>query len=252
MLPKFSKEISWLKKDKYPILDLQADIKRIKDGEPLDYIIGWTSFLGCHIDLSERPLIPRPETEYWLEQVSNKLPKNTPLKILDLCCGSGCIGIALLKLFPKSTVDFVDISPEAIKQTQINLDINKISLTSYRFFRSDLFTNLSSRYDYIFCNPPYVDIAGKYDSSLKYEPPEALFAPDHGLQLIKRVLSDSFLHSKTPGTLYLEFGYKQMTAIKKHCTSLGMKNITFFKDQFGRYRFLSLTSGQLISTIKKY
>ncbi|MFH2109465.1 MAG: methyltransferase, partial [Patescibacteria group bacterium] len=140
------KEIRWLLKEKYHWTEVEIllnkrlmspkeirDLKRLEQGEPVAYVIGKTEFLGCTIDLSLKPLIPRPETEYWVNQVmkgkNRVLPESGStrmVKALDLCCGSGCIGIALLKHLSNISVDFVDIDDNALKQTEINLKLNLI------------------------------------------------------------------------------------------------------------------------------
>src|SRR5258708_1468928 len=97
----FEKEINWLHKEKYahlpdPASIPERDVRRILKGEPVDYVIGWKPFLNCVIDLSKKPLIPRPETEFWTEQfiLSYKSKvKNRKLRVLDMFSGSGAIGI---------------------------------------------------------------------------------------------------------------------------------------------------------------
>ncbi len=241
-------QIRWLLKDKYHILDIQnftsspeisEDIRLLKLGYPVDYLIGWTTFLGCHIDLSLKPLIPRPETEFWTNKVIQKYNKNSPLRVLDLCCGSGCIGLAVLKKIPSATVDFADISQEALTQTGLNLKLNQIHQIRYRLFRSDLFTSLpSKKYDLILSNPPYVDPEGEYEPSIKFEPAEALFAPDHGLFFIKTILDSAPQHLTAHGSLYLEFAFGQKKLISQHYPK---KNIHFHLDQYALFRFLDLT-----------
>lgn len=243
-------QISWLLKDKYHIVDIQnftstpkiaKDLDLLKSGYPVDYLIGWTTFLDCHIDLSHKPLIPRPETEFWVGKVIGKYVKSKRLSVLDLCCGSGCIGLAVLKNIPSATVDFADIGRNALTQTGLNLKLNQIPQTRYRLFRSDLFTSLPpKKYDLILSNPPYVDPCGEYQSSLKYEPATALFAPDHGLFFIKSILDTATQYLTADGSLYLEFAFGQKKFISQHHLR---KNIHFHLDQYAKFRFLDLTAG---------
>src|SRR5258708_29407862 len=154
----------WLFRDKYRLPEskieeilqdlslappgFRADVLRLKVGEPIQYVIGWVPFLGCEIDLSFKPLIPRPETEFWTGQVIEEIHKRVVkgdqvLEILDLCCGSGCIGIAFLKHLPNVRVDFADIQEDAIRQTRLNLENNKIDDSRWQIFHSDLFVKVS-------------------------------------------------------------------------------------------------------------
>lgn len=238
--------LRWLLTEKYHLSEnttqfsdeIKKDIERIKSGEPIDYIIGFTKFLGCTIDLSLHPLIPRPETEYWVSQVIEKNKHKKNLKILDLCCGSGCIGIACLTHLVGSTVDFVDISDAALKQTQINLDKNNISANRYGIIKSNLFENLhDNQYDLILTNPPYINPEGEVPPELSFEPKEALFADDKGLEIIYRILDDYKKYLLPNGQLFLEFGFGQEKEINKISTFPP----EFFADQFGVIRYLRLT-----------
>ena len=177
--------ITWLLKDKYHqstekldfdqlAPELLHDLKRLQQGEPLAYVIGWVDFLGCRIDLSKKTLIPRPETEYWVEQAIRKVlnfPNYAPqksLRVLDLCCGSGCIGIAILKHLPNVTTDFVDTDPNAVTQTEQNLQLNHCDQNRTHVFCAHLFESCSGEYDFIFSNPPYVSDSGEVGDETKY------------------------------------------------------------------------------------
>lgn len=256
--PSLKRSIRWLLEEKYSYSPIEIsdffqkqqinqpktiikDINRIIQGEPIAYVIGHIKFLNCHIDLSLKPLIPRPETEYWLGKVIDSLNPKKPISILDLCCGSGCLGIAILKFFSENHVDFIDISPKAIDQTQKNLFLNNINPNCYRLFQSDLFSSLPlNKYDLIITNPPYVDPKKPFDKNLKFEPKIALFTSKSGLFNIFQILDNFQQYLKQQGLLYLEFGAGQKTAINTYCQTKKLSP-TFFKDQFKRYRYLNLT-----------
>jgi release factor glutamine methyltransferase len=113
MFMNFNQEHFWLLNDKYHGIESEvfhADVKRLESGVPLAYLIGWaTVSCGTKIYLDSRPLIPRPETEYWAKFAIDEIQKCKHPRVLDLCAGSGCIGVAVLKAVPDSMVDFVEI-----------------------------------------------------------------------------------------------------------------------------------------------
>src|SRR3989344_1821085 len=184
-----SKQINWLLKEKYDgkmTARAKKDIERLKAGEPLDYVIGFTEFLGCKIDLSKKPLIPRVETEFWVEKSINNIltfsrmseyNKKNSIRILDMFSGSGCIGIAIMRHIENAQVVFADSQKNCIEQIKINLKINGLShrlirtnkpmiQKRYSVIKSDVFDGLnrkskivnleSTQFDYIFANPPYI------------------------------------------------------------------------------------------------
>ncbi|MBI2113194.1 MAG: methyltransferase, partial [Candidatus Wildermuthbacteria bacterium] len=153
------REAEWILKEKYQgVMTPEAvlDIAKLKQGEHVDYIIGFTEFLGCKIDLSKRPMIPRPETEYWVEKAIQELWKSRSASVwcLDLFAGSGCIGIAVLGHIPFARVDFGEKEKKFADQIKINATLNRIDRKRYRVFQSDVFSKIPYKYDYIFANPP--------------------------------------------------------------------------------------------------
>ena len=244
------REIKWLLKEKYQgrlTPEAKKDIGRLKKGEPLAYLIGDVSFLGCTIDLKTRPLIPRPETEYWTEIAIRDIKKYRPAaECLDIFSGSGCIGVAVLKNVPQSKVDFAEVNQKFLEQIKVNLKINKINPKRYNLIESDIFQNIPQRkrYDYILANPPYLAESKKnltQKSVLQYEPNKALFAGRDGLNMIKRFLRKARSYLKEEGKIYLEFDSWQKEKIKKVLIAFGYRRYDFFKDQYGRWRFLVLS-----------
>lgn len=252
--------ISWLVRDKYNGVnsaDLTKDLARLKRGEPVDYVIGWSDFCGCRIGLETRPLIPRPETEYWTKRVTEEIG-DKKVKCLDIFAGSGCVGIAVLKHCPRATVDFAEKSAKFCRQIKKNCDLNGIAPTRYRIIQSDVFKTLRSsspksgnllrrrtpkcRYDFILANPPYVPVGRKLGKSvIDWEPAGALYAGDDGLDLIKKFFRQAKKYLNENGKVYLEFDSGQKPVLVKLLKETGYKNIEFHQDQFGRFRFLTFS-----------
>lgn len=234
------REISWLIRDKYNGVmstNAIADIERLRSGEPLAYVIGWIPFLGTKIYLDSKPLIPRTETEYWVGQAvetlkARKLPE---LRILDLCAGSGCVGVALANALPESTVDFVEIDPSHIATIWKNIDENKIDRSRMQVITGDLFEKIEDKYDLIVSNPPYINKSLKYrveDSVKMFEPEIALYADDKGLEVIKRIVNDGPKFLKDEGMIFIEHEPEQAVEI----STLPNFKATL-EDQFGIKRY---------------
>lgn len=246
----FSKEASWLLQEKYQGKLTKAakqDFARLKAGEPIDYLIGFVEFAGCRIDLSLKPLIPRPETEYWtqkaIQDIRTSPKRNLGIRCLDVFSGSGCIGIAVLKHIPQAYVDFAEQEKKFLPQIQRNLKKNKISKKRFLVFQSDIFSKVSLQYDYIFANPPYVaTIRWKnvQSSVVRYEPREALVAGKDGLRYIKRFLKEAKRHLTPRGKIYMEFDSPQKKEIDKLLKKLQYKSWQFHKDQYGKWRFVAI------------
>ena len=216
--------------------------------EPEEYKKGSASFLGCHIDLSFRPLIPRVETEFWVERIVSDIQKKKerPLKILDIFSGSGCIGIAVLKHIPNAHVDFGEKNEDFIKQITKNLELNDITKDRATVIQSDVFEDIPGSYDYIFANPPYISRENKnlvQKSVLEWEDESTYFAAENGLFYIKKLLDEASKHLNIRGKMYVEFDSWQKPHIEQYAEKVGHRqggarweDIKFLRDQYRRWR----------------
>jgi release factor glutamine methyltransferase len=218
----------------------------LKNGEPVDYIIGYVWFLDNKIDLSLKPFIPRPETEYWVKKAIENIKiesKNirSAIRILDIFSGSGAIGIGILKNIKNAKVDFSDINSNFLKQIKINLEINGIENNRYRLIKSNIFENIKDKYNYIFANPPYIAkrrINKVQKSVLKFEPKNALFGGDDGFLYIREFLKNAKKYLKKEGKIYMEFDSSQIKKIDEIIEKNNYKNYCFFMDQYGKWRYV--------------
>jgi release factor glutamine methyltransferase len=256
---RMSQEIQWLLEEKYQgrlTPSAKKDVAKLQKGEHVDYVIGFVNFLGCRIDLSKKPFIPRPETEYWVERAIKHMEKEQlsfprpglgaprpglGFLCLDMFAGSGCIGVAVLKHIPRVHVDFGEKDKRLLSQIRLNAKKNGIKKAWYRVIRTDIFSSLKGKYDYIFANPPYIAESKKsrvQSSVLKHESREALFAGKDGLDAIRLFLDQVKDFLAPGGKVYLEFDSFQKLAIDRYLKRIGYQSWQFFKDQYGKWRFV--------------
>ena len=185
-------EIEYLKKYLHPEDNLETAIERLKNGEPVQYIVGDVNFYGNIIKVNKNVLIPRRETEELVEKTSEiikKLFPNSNFKILDIGTGSGCIPITLKKIFPNSNITAIDISQEALEVAITNAKENN---TNIKFIKSNIFENVSDKYNCIISNPPYIRENEEIMDIVKNnEPPIALYAPNNGLYFYEEILKQA-------------------------------------------------------------
>ncbi len=245
------KELNWLLQEKYNLIDAvdqphlwpaeaAEDLKRLSQGEPLAYVIGFIPFLGSRIDLRFRPLVPRSETEYWVQVLLKQAAfKKKTIKALDLFTGSGCIGLSLLRHWPEARVDFADNNLSCLEQVEYNLALNKINSRRARLIHSDLFTGIQDKYDLILANPPYIS-SSRFEhlprSVRDYEPKEALIVGEEGLALIRRFLDQVSDYLNPWGQFWLEFDPAQKESIQPLISSSFQAD--FGRDQYGLWRFV--------------
>ena len=245
-----SQEIQWLLKEKYSgekTDSFFADCKRLALGEPLAYIIGNTPFIDCTIYLDNRPLIPRPETEFWTQEVIDTI-KGTlnpslgidggAIKVLDLCSGSGCIGTAVAKAIPQTHVDFGEIDEKLHGTIAKHLMSNDIDADRCNIFHTNLFSNVRDKYNFILTNPPYIDASlNRTDESVKtHEPYLALFGGKDGMEQITEIIENAPNYLVRGGQLWIEHEPEQSQSI----SDLAIQNHFSCQtqtDQFGDDRF---------------
>lgn len=196
-----------LKVSESELLKINFAIKDLKKEKPLQQIIGYTDFLDVRIDVNEHVLIPRVETEEIVQRVINENKGRKNLKIADICCGSGCIAIALKKAFPDANIYAYDISEEALKKSKENAEKNKEKIN---FFKENILESKekNQEFDIIVSNPPYVRESEKAfmrNNVLLYEPALALFVSDkEPLIFYEHLLKFSNQNLAKNGKIYME------------------------------------------------
>jgi release factor glutamine methyltransferase len=222
-----------------------SDLERLAKGEPLAYVIGWIPFLGLRIELDTpgtRPLIPRVETEWWTEKLVQHLllaeNSRTPLRVLDLCAGSGAIGLSILKHVPEVKVFFGEISSDHAALIEHNLGANHLDVSRAVIRTGDLFEPFSGeRFSVIAVNPPYIpDGRVLPESVMGYEPGEALFSGADGLEHIRRIAEEAPSHLLSGGELWLECDTEHAEDAEKLLASGGALGTELLTDQYGRKR----------------
>lgn len=245
---KNNREKQWLLEEKYQGIESSeffADLEKLQSGTPLAYLIGNIPFLGTVITLESKPLIPRPETEYFTHWLLEHEIQNKAMQILDIFAGSGCIGVGILHNSENTRVDFAELKPNHIEQIQKNLHVNNISKHRYCLFQSDIFTSIpNQKYDIIIANPPYISIKRTEtveSSVLNHEDPDALFAKDDGLFFIKEIILQGKNFLTEYGKIYIEFDPWQTELLENFCKEHSILHYTFHLDQYGKKRFIEIS-----------
>lgn len=190
------------------VLLAQRIQRRVEERIPVAYLINEAWFAGLPFYVDERVLVPRsPLAELLANRLSPWLDGVEPKRILDLCCGSGCIGIAGLQTFEEAQLDLADLSQDALDVADIN--VQRYGLyEQVAVIQSDLFSNLDGQYDLILSNPPYVDAEDLGDMPEEYhhEPAMGLGSGDDGLDITRRILLEAADYLTDDGVLVVEVG----------------------------------------------
>ncbi|MBR3133468.1 MAG: peptide chain release factor N(5)-glutamine methyltransferase [Clostridia bacterium] len=209
-------------------------IDKLKENVPIQYITHNQEFMKLNFYVDERVLIPRDDTEVLVQEVLDRCKDG--FKVLDLCSGSGAIGISIKKYKPEVKVWCSDISLGALDVARKNSIDNCCEV---EFVRSDLFENIEEKnFDIIVSNPPYiskVEMSG-LDEEVKKEPEIALYGGVHGLDFYKKIISDAKGYLKNDGFLCLEIGYNQKNDVEELLSNNGFIDVVCVKDLYGNDR----------------
>lgn len=224
------------------LLEYSRFVKRLKKGEPVQYIMGYTWFMELNIELGPEVLIPRPETEELVNLLIERCGGMEHLKIHDACTGSGCIALALKHYLPNALVSGSDVSRDALMLAKRNAD--KLGL-AVEFNQFDLLNieRLPESVDVLVSNPPYITIDEKesmHANVLEHEPHIALFAPgDDALIFYRKLAQLAISGSLNPnGILAVECHYQRCDAVADEFKNAGLSAVEIHHDLSGNPRMV--------------
>ena len=229
-------DLEYLKK--YYKGNIEDAIKRLKNGEPVQYIVGDVDFYGNIIKVDKRVLIPRFETEGLCEIALSYLKDD--MDVVDLGTGSGCIAITLKKKLPNINMDAVDISKDALDLSYENAKLNNVDIN---FYHGNMLNPLTKQYDCIISNPPYI----AYDEEImdivkNNEPNNALYASNEGLYFYEEILKNCKKYLKEKYYIFFEIGYNQGEKVKQLALKYLNCKVEIKKDLQGFDRYIIITN----------
>ena len=218
---------------------LKAALAKRLTHMPVQYITGYQNFMGLEFMVSKDVLIPRMDTETLVEEVLRLGLSN--VRVLDICTGSGCILLSILKYVYGSSGVGVDISDGALGVAKANSEALGIDAT---FIKSDMFENIpkDERFDIVVSNPPYIrsDVIGTLMSEVKdYEPLLALDGSEDGLKFYRIIADRAPEYLNNGGMLFLEIGYDQGAEVSALLSAAGFMDVEVIKDLSGLDRVVS-------------
>jgi release factor glutamine methyltransferase len=219
--------------EKEELATFRALIERRIAGEPTQYLTGVREFYNRPFKVDPRVLIPRPETELLVEACLQRLPKDAPSRVLDVCVGSGCIALSIAAERPQATVFATDLSPDAVALARENAEALKVA-DRVSILQGNLFTPLppDARFDVVVSNPPYIATAeiDTLSAEVRREPRMALDGGPDGLVLIRRVAEGARRHLLPGGLLAMEMGETQGAALVAVLQAAGYVDVRVEKD----------------------
>ncbi|MCB0770600.1 MAG: peptide chain release factor N(5)-glutamine methyltransferase [Flavobacteriales bacterium] len=222
---------------------LTVVLKRLGEGEPLQYVLGHTTFMGLDIAVSSGVLIPRPETEEMVDMIGKQGVAFQ--RIVDIGTGSGCIAIALRSLFPSAEVIGMDVSLEALAVARANGRSTGMEVEWLAASILEPNVGLPGRCDLVVSNPPYVPLTETTELEehvRAYEPHLALFVNDEDPLLFYRAIAEkAMIVLVKSGQLWFEGHYRYASSIGDLLVRMGYKNVRVIKDLGGHQRFINAT-----------
>ena len=225
--------------------NLEEIIARLQNGEPVQYVLGEADFAGRTFHVEPGVLIPRPETAelcQWIEEEVSSLKADAPKQILDICTGSGCIAITLGLNIPNSEVTGWDISEDALRIAQGNVEMMKAGNVRIEHQDALALPKAAEAADLIVSNPPYICEKEKADMEknvLEHEPSIALFVPDEDpLKFYRAIAEYASSALKSEGALYFEINPIYEKETREMLEELGFKDIETKEDAFGKKRMM--------------
>ncbi len=225
--------------------NLEEIITRLQNGEPVQYVLGEADFAGRTFHVEPGVLIPRPETAelcQWIEEEVSSLKADERKQILDICTGSGCIAITLGLNIPDSEVTGWDISEDALRIAQGNVEMLKAGNVRIEYQDALMLPKAAKTADIIVSNPPYICEKEKADMEknvLEHEPSIALFVPDEDpLKFYRAIAEYASSALKSEGALYFEINPIYEKETREMLEGLDFKNIETKEDAFGKKRMM--------------
>ena len=225
--------------------NLEEIITRLQNGEPVQYVLGEADFAGRTFHVEPGVLIPRPETAelcQWIEEEVSSLKADERKQILDICTGSGCIAITLGLNIPNSEVTGWDISEDALRIAQGNVEMLKAGNVRIEYQDALMLPKAAETADIIVSNPPYICEKEKADMEknvLEHEPSIALFVPDEDpLKFYRAIAEYASSALKSEGALYFEINPIYEKETREMLQSLGFKDIETKEDAFEKKRMM--------------
>lgn len=211
--------------------------KKVAEGYPLEYAVGYTSFLGYRFFVNESVLIPRPDTEHLVITAERYIKKQS--RVLDLCTGSGCISVTLKIRYPDIAIVALDISSDALGIASKNAQYHLVDVD---FVQSDLLNDIKDQFDIIITNPPYIptDTIKKLEKEISFEPQLALDGGKDGMNFYRKIESSLERNLSDNGILIAEIERQDRRTIPILFEIFSKWSISIDEDLAGKPRVLTV------------